>query len=360
MATYQSRVPEPLLGGGASIRVVVVGDAGTSPAYFAKMARNLAFEDVEVVALEWPGTIEEIQARLLNIELNGPEAEEPPEALLEEIVDADVLLVHVCPVPDAVIRAGKNLKLIGLCRGGLDNLDVGSALRRGIKVFHVVRNAEPVADFTLGLILAETRNIARGHASIVQGEWRKKFSNSAHTTTLRELRVGLLGLGNIGRLLAGKLAALGVEVWGWDPYLPEAEQGATQIERRSIEEIFSDCDVVSVHLRHSEETDKLIGRDLITRMKPSSYLINTSRAAIIDEGALVEALTHKKIAGAALDVLWEEPLPARSALLTLDNVTLTPHIAGDTVDAIPKSPKLLVEVINDYLRHRRTDFLVTK
>ncbi|HEY3406560.1 MAG TPA: NAD(P)-dependent oxidoreductase, partial [Propionicimonas sp.] len=142
--------------------------------------------------------------------------------------------------------------------------------------------------------------------------------------------------------------------------LPEAEQGATQIERRSIEEIFADCDVVSVHLRHSEETDKLIGRDLIARMKPSSYLINTSRAAIIDEGALVEALTDKKIAGAALDVLWEEPLPAGSALLTLDNVTLTPHIAGDTVDAIPKSPKLLVEVINDYLRHRRTDFLVTK
>jgi len=347
-------------GGGGNIKIVVVGDAGTSPEYFAKMASNLAFEDAHVVALEWPGTIAEIQARLLNIELNGPEAEAPPAALIEEIIDADVLLVHVCPVPDAVIRAGKNLRLIGLCRGGLDNLDVNSALRQGIKIFHVVRNAEPVADFTLGLILAETRNIARGHASILQGGWRKKFSNSANTTTLRELRVGLLGLGNIGRLLADKLTALGVEVWGWDPYLPDAALGGMRIERRSIEEIFTECDVVSVHLRHSEETDKLVGRDLIERMKPSSYLINTSRAAIIDEGALVEALTRKKIAGAALDVLWEEPLPAGSALLALDNVTLTPHIAGDTVDAIPKSPKLLVEVINDYLRHGRTDFLVTK
>lgn len=342
------------------MKIVVVGDAGTSADFFEEMAGHLKFEDKEIVKIQWEGEMLEIQKRLLNMEQNGPECEEPPEGLIEAVSDADVLLVHVCPVPRRVIEAGKNLKMIGLCRGGVENLDLETALSRGIKVFHVVRNAEPVADFTLGLILAETRNIARGHQALKAGVWEKRFPNSSYITTLSELKVGLVGLGNIGKLVAQRLVALGVEVSGWDPFVTDESLGGLKIERKSIEDIFRESDVVSLHLRLSEQTENMINGDLISLMKPSAYLVNTSRAGILEESALIKALESGSIAGAALDVFWQEPLPEDYALLKLDNVTITPHIAGDTVDAIPKSPKLLVKVINEYLDTGRSDFLIQK
>jgi len=340
------------------MKIVVVGDVGTSPDFFAEMAGQLTFENKEIVKLKWNVKMDEIQNKLLNIELNGPESEEPPEELINEIKDAEVLLVHVCPVSRKIIEAGKNLKMIGLCRGGVENVDVKAACSRGIKVFHVVRNAEPVADFTLGLMLAETRNIARSHQYIKAGVWKKKFCNSEFTTTLSEQKVGLIGLGNIGKLVAQRLTSLNVEVSGWDPFLTGESLADTKIKMKSIEEIFRESDIISLHLRLTDRTENIINQDLIALMKPSAYLINTSRAGIVEENALIDALEHKKIAGAALDVFWKEPLPADHILLKLDNVTLTSHIAGDTVDAIPKSPKLLVKVINDYLKTGRSDFTI--
>lgn len=342
------------------MKIVVVGDAGTSPDFFAETARQLNFKDMEIVKLEWNVSMVDIQKKLLNIELNGPESEKPPEELIHEIVDAEILLVHVCPVSRYIIEAGKKLKMIGACRGGLENIDVNAATDRGITVFHVVRNAEPVADFTLGLMLSETRNIARSHHNIKNGFWKKDFSNSKYTTTLSEQKVGLIGLGHIGKLVAKRLNALDVEVSGWDPYLSEEDLAVigTTIKMKSIEEIFKESDIISLHLRLSDQTENIINNDLITMMKPSAYLINTSRAGILDEKSLIEALKHKRIAGAALDVFWEEPLPANHPLLDLDNVTLTSHIAGDTVDAIPKSPKLLIKAINDYLITGRSDLIV--
>lgn len=342
------------------MKIVVVGDAGTSPDFFAEMAGQLSFENKEIVKLKWNVKMSEIQNKLLNIELNGPESEEPPEELMDEIKDAEVLLVHVCPVPRKIIEAGKNLKMIGLCRGGVENVDIKTASSKGIKIFHVVRNAEPVADFTLGLILSETRNIARSHQYIKSGLWEKEFSNSKFTTTLSEQKVGLVGLGNIGKLVARKLTALNMEVSGWDPFFDWDNLMDIKIKRKSIEEIFSESDIISLHLRLTEQTENMINQDLISLMKPSAYLINTSRAGILEEKALIDALKHKKIAGAALDVFWEEPLPQGHILLKLENVTLTSHIAGDTVDAIPKSPKLLVKVINDYLKTGQNDFIVNK
>lgn len=340
------------------MKIVVVGDAGTSSEFYAEMAGQLTFENKEIVKLEWNVKMDDIQKKLLNIELNGPESEEPPEELIEEIKDAEVLLVHVCPISRKIIEAGKNLKMIGICRGGVENVDVKTAHSKGIKVFHVVRNAEPVADFTLGLMLAETRNISRSHQYIKNGIWKKEFSNSKFTTTLSEQKVGLIGLGNIGRLVAQRLTALNVEVSGWDPYLAEESLSDTNIKIKSINEIFRESDIISLHLRLTDSTENIINQDLIDLMKESAYLINTSRAGIIEENALIDALKFKKIAGAALDVFWKEPLPADHILLKLDNVTLTSHIAGDTVDAIPKSPKLLVKVINDYLKTGRSEFII--
>lgn len=344
------------------MKIVVVGDAGTSPDFFAETARQLPYEDMEIVKLEWDVPMADIQKKLLNIELNGPESEEPPVRLIREIEDAEILLVHVCPVSRRIIEAGKKLKMIGACRGGLENIDVKAATDRGIPVFHVIRNAEPVADFTLGLMLSETRNIARSHHYIKEGIWKKEFSNSQFTTTLSEHKVGLVGLGHIGKLVAQRLLALNVKVLACDPFLTAENLTAidSRIKMKSMEEIFRESDIVSLHLRLSEQTENIINKDLIEMMKPSAYLINTSRAGILEEKALINALEQKRIAGAALDVFWEEPLPENHPLMKLDNITLTSHIAGDTVDAIPKSPKLLIKVINDYLKTGRSDLIVNK
>ncbi len=331
------------------MKLVIVGDIHVPCRNFREAIEKLNLEFDEIVELEWKvKDKEDFQKKILNIEKSGSSAEEPPQELYKEIADAHMLLVHFCPIPKEIIEKGKKLKLIGTCRGGLEHIDVQAATENNIPVMHVIRNAEPVADFTLGLILSETRNISRSHEGIKRGCWRKEFVNSKHTTILKNQKVGLVGLGHIGKLMASKLTALGVEVIGYDPYVNQEELKLNNIniEMVSLETLFEESDIVSLHLRLTEETEGMVNKELLSLMKPTSYIINTSRAGVVKEEDLIEVLERRGIMGAALDVFWEEPLSEDSPLLDLDNVTLTSHLAGDTVDAIPKSPKLLVEEIN--------------
>ena len=343
------------------MKLVVVGDIHVPSKNFIEAIEKLNIKIDEIVELEWKvKDKEDFQKRILNIEKGGSSAEEPPLELYDEIVDADILLVHFCPIPKEVIQKSQKLKLIGTCRGGLEHIDVQTATEKNIPVIHVIRNAEPVADFTLGLILSETRNIARSHESIKNGHWRKEFVNSKHTTLLKNQKVGLVGLGHIGRLMASKLNALGVDVIGYDPYVKreDLEDANINIEMVSSETLFKESDIVSLHLRLTEETEGMVNKELLSLMKPTSYLINTSRAGVINKEDLIKVLEAGEIMGAALDVFWEEPLPEGSPLLSLDNVTLTTHLAGDTVDAIPKSPKLLVEEINKFYEKGTSNMVI--
>ncbi|WP_422444804.1 2-hydroxyacid dehydrogenase [Thermoanaerobacterium sp. DL9XJH110] len=345
------------------MKIVVVGDIHVTADNFSKSAQGIKVNDKTIVPVEWRvKDKEEFQKKALNIEKNGPEAEPTASGLLEEIEDAELLLVHFAPVPRAVIEKAKRLKLIGTCRGGLEHIDVEAATDKNIPVMHIIRNAEPVADFTIGLMIAETRNIARSHHAIMQGKWEKEFPNSGITTTFKELKVGLVGLGHIGCLVARKLCALGVEVLGYDPFVtPDSLlKKGINIKMTTIEDLFKESDIISLHLRLTDDTQNIIDKKLISLMKPTAYLVNTSRAGVLEEEAIVEALEKKKIAGAALDVFWEEPIPAGHPLLKLDNVTLTAHLAGDTVDAIPRSPKLLVEEINKYLEKGFSELIVNQ
>jgi len=336
------------------MKVIVVGDIYVAPEIMKEQAFRLEIKnDIHVVTYNWESRSKKIfRERAHNIELNGPEAETIPEMLYKEIEDADMILTHFCPIPERLIKKGKKLKLIGTCRGGLEHIAVDEATRKGIPVIHCIRNAIPVADFVLGLIIAETRNIARSHNNLMKGEWVKDYPNSSFTTNLEQLKIGILGLGYIGRIAAKKLNALHMEVWGSDPYVSQEDlnRDGLKIKKVDIESLFANCDVITLHLRLNEHTKNLVDKKLLGLMKNTAYLINTARAGIVKEEDLLESLKKKKIAGAALDVWWEEPIPADSEFLCLDNVTVTSHIAGDTVDAIPLSPKLLVEEINKYLR----------
>lgn len=346
-------------------KIVVVGDCSVTPDMLKKAAESLDIPgQLEIVPLWW-GAKERstMQKQLLNMEVNGPEAETPAENLAEEIVEADYLLTHICPIPQSIIEQGKQLKLIGACRGGMEQVDVAAATKCGIPVMHVIRNAEATSDFAVGLMFAETRNIARSHTALKEGSWRKEYVNSGYTSSMRDLKVGLIGLGHIGRLVAEKLIGMGIQVLGHDPYLTKEmlqDFGLAAVDLLPLEQVFQTADILSLHMRVTEETENMIGEELLKLMKPTAYLINTSRAKVLQKDALVEALEKKKIGGAALDVFWSEPLMPDDPLLHLDNVTLTSHMAGNVVDALPKSPMLLVKTMNEYFASGKSSMIVNK
>ncbi|MBL1228473.1 2-hydroxyacid dehydrogenase [Enterococcus sp. BWB1-3] len=345
------------------VKVVVVGDRLVSSETLKEAALQLTIgAEIEVMEFNWHAdlTKDQFQEKILQIEKGGPEAVQVPEGIVEAMADADYLLVHIAPVSKEMLANASQLKMIGTCRGGLEHVAVDSVKEKNIPLIHVIRNAEPVADFTVGLIYAETRNIARGHRDAMTGKWTKAFPNDPYKTTIDQLKVGLIGLGYIGKLVVKRLNALGVEVMAYDPFVdPERiKKEGLSVEFKELEEVFSEADVLSLHMRVTPETTNMVSDHLISLMKPSAYLINTARAAVLDKNALITALKEKRIAGAALDVIWKEPIEMDDPLLQLNNVTLTPHIAGDTIDAIPKSPYLLRDVINAYLKNGISDMLI--
>jgi len=352
---------ESLLSGSTKVKIVVVGDLFVAPERLEKAALRLPYKQKDIIKILWKlKSKEDFQRKILNIERNGPESESFPEQLLHEIKDADILLVHFAPIPKIVIESAKKLKLIGICRGGVENIDMNAANENEIVVIHVVRNAEAVAEFTIGLILCETRNIARSHEALKRGFWRKDFANSKFLSTLKGKAIGIVGLGHIGKLIVKKLESFDVHLLGYDERISEREIKASgiKIEMVDLEYLFRESDIVTLHLRLVPETEGIINKNLISLMKPTSYIINTARAGLIEEKALYDALKKNKIAGAALDVYWEEPLSPKHPIIKLDNVTLTSHLAGTTVDAIPNSPFLLIEAINEYLKKGSSSFVV--
>jgi len=328
------------------VKAVVIGDIHVSTEYFISQVKLLPWKyPVEIKGFDWyPQSKEEFQKVTNGIEKNGPENIPIPDGLMNELRDADAVFTHFCPVNKDMIEQAEKLKLIGTCRGGIEHISE-LASKKDIPVVNVIRNAEPVADFTLALILAETRNIARGHEEIKAGRWTKQFANTQHIDILRNLTVGVIGFGHIGKLVVQKLVSLGVNVLVHDAYYDQTllDQNSEQVRHVSFKELLEKSDVVSIHVRMEPDAPPLINAEAIAQMKKTAVLVNTSRAYAVDEKALVNALENNLISGAALDVYWEEPLASDHPLLGLKNVTLTPHIAGDTALAIGHSPKLLVE-----------------
>ena len=344
------------------MKIVVIGDRPIPADALAEAVNSLdTNEEKKIIKLTW-GSSEraKLQAQQLNVEKNGPEAEPIAEGLKEEIEDADVVISHLAVIPAEIINRAKKLKLIGTCRGGVEQIDVAAATAKRIPVIHVIRNAEAVSEFTIGLMICESRNIARAHMSIASGGWTKDFANSKYVMTIRNQTLGIVGLGHIGRLTATKARALGMKVIGYDPYVTQGflRDEGLDIEKHEVDDVFKMSDFVSLHLKATKETEGMVDGRLIGLMKPTAYLINTSRASVVNKEALYSALKGHHIGGAALDVYWDEPLPSDDPLRTLDDVTLTSHLAGTSVDSIPHSPYLLVDTINDFWRRGKSSMQV--
>lgn len=318
------------------------------------------FGDV-AFAGDWEPSWDKLQYRRLEVEKRGPEIEPADPLVLEHGKEANVLLGLFVPVSSKVMEAMPNLRIVGVSRAGVENVNVAEATKRGILVFNVKgRNAHAVSDFAIGMMLAEARNIARAFYSIKQGQWRKTFSNSDCVPELHGKTIGLVGFGYIGHLVAKKLSGFDVNVIVYDPYAKPEEIKASGCTPVGLEELFRTSDFVSMHARLTSENKNMINAHLLNSMKPTAYFINTSRAGLVDQDALANVLAEKKIQGAALDVFPTEPIATDSPFLKLDNVTLTTHIAGTTSEALTNSPFLLEEDIAKFMKGEQPKFIVNR
>lgn len=325
------------------MKIVGIGDLFIPASYIEKGFAPLREKGHVVKVMDWPlKSFDELQNYNLLVETQGCQALQPPQCVFELCADADVIVTQFCTVTRELVDACPKLKAIGVLRGGIENVCSEYAREKGIEVFNAPgRNAEAVSDFTVGMIICEARNIARGHHGILTGRWIRDYSNSGMIPDLPGRTVGLIGCGAIGMKVAKKLSGFDMTLLGYDPFANAERCKEAGIEPVELDELMARADFVSLHARLTAENRHLIDARRLALMKPTAYLINTSRAGLIDEAALVEALRAKKIAGAALDVYEHEPPQPDDPLLALDNVTLTPHMAGGSNDAFFNTPILL-------------------
>ncbi len=256
-------------------------------------------------------------------------------ALLAALATADAVLIRSATQIDAeAIAAAPRLKVVARAGVGLDNVDIQAATTAGVMVVNApTSNVISAAELTIGHILSLARHIPAAHASLAAGEWkRSKYTG----TELYEKRVGIIGLGRIGALIAARLQAFGVEVVAYDPYITEAraqQLGATLL---SLDELLRTSDFVTIHMPKTPETTGMIGAAELASMKSSAYVVNVARGGLIDEAALAAALRSGEIAGAGLDVFTSEP-PTDDLLTSAPNVVVTPHLGASTDEAQEKA-----------------------
>lgn len=322
------------------MKLLAIADNYIPPDSMRSGLASLTALGVEVEVRHWAhASLVDLQQANLAIEKGGPDAVLLPAELSVGVADFDIVVVQFAPISRAFIEAATKLRVIAVLRGGTENIDIAFATQRGIAVLNTPgRLARAVAECTVGLILTEIRNLARGHARLAAGKWDRAFPNSDDIPELYRRTVGLVGYGAVGQLVAGFLQAFGCRILAFDPHF---KGEPTPAVLTSLPTLLGESDVVSLHARLCAETQHLIGAKELALMKPGAVLVNTARSGLVDEAALVSALAERRIMGAALDVFDTEPLPAGHPFLRLDNVTLTPHLAGSTRDGFRNSPVLM-------------------
>jgi len=271
-----------------------------------------------------------------------------PEGLPAALNDADALVVRsAVQVDDTLLEHAPNLRVIGRAGVGVDNIDAEAATRRGIVVMNTPgANAVAVAELTIGLMLALARKIPAANASMHAGKWDKKSLQGAE---LKGKTLGILGLGRIGLEVARRARAFGLEIVGSDPFVSAAVARENGILLLPLEEIFARADYLTLHVGLTPQTAGVINARSLAAMKKGVRIINCARGELVEDAALAAALKSGQVAGAALDVFTLEP-PKDSPFIGLDNVILTPHIAGSTAEAQEAVGIQIARQVRDYLK----------
>ena len=342
------------------MKLIGIGDLFIPCSYIKSGFQALEKDGVEIDTIEWQfDSFDELQKANLLVEQSGCEALEPPVAILEQAKSADILVTHFCPITRNVIDQCPNLKIIGVLRGGYENVNVTYAQSKGIQVMHTPgRNADSVADYTVGMAIAECRNIAKGHYGIKNGEWIREYPNMDTIPDLPGRTFGLVGLGEIGKKVVKRLSGFDMHILVYDPFVKPEQVESLPIELVTLEQLLKESDFVSLHARLTDENTHMIGKAQFALMKETAYFINTARAGLVDEEALYEALRDHQIAGAAIDVFEVEPPGLDHPLVKLENITLTPHMAGGSRDAFFNTPKMLAVELEKVLAKQPSRYLL--
>lgn len=255
-----------------------------------------------------------------------------PDELLECIGDYNGLLVRSRTKVNAqVIKRAHNLKVIGRAGIGVDNIDVPAATARGIIVENAPKgNVTTTAEHAICLLLSLLRHIPTATASMKKNKWEKK---KLQGTEMCGKTFAVIGLGNIGKIVAKLGAGLQMHVVAYDPFCSAETASELGVKLLSMDDVLAQADFLSVHTPLIEQTRGLIGSREFAKMKPGTFLVNAARGGIVDEQACVEALNSGQLAGAAFDVFAEEPVPPDNALVMHPKVVCTPHIAASTAEA---------------------------
>jgi D-3-phosphoglycerate dehydrogenase len=271
-----------------------------------------------------------------------------PSELREALNDCEGLIVRSeTKVTSELLDAAGRLRVIGRAGVGVDNIDVSAATIRGIVVMNAPDgNTITTAEHTIALLISLARSIPQASSSLKAGRWdRKKFIG----VELQGKTLGIVGLGRIGRVVAARARAMGMQIVAYDPFIAPEHARDLEIDLASLDKVYARADFLTVHTPLTAETRSLIDREAFSKMKKGAYIINCARGGLVNEEALYEAIIEGTIAGAALDVFSQEPPPAEDKLLQLDQVIVTPHLGASTKEAQEGVAFTVAEQMRDFL-----------
>lgn len=286
-----------------------------------------------------------------------------PQGFIERIEGqgVEIIVVEADFLPREVFEEAPKLRLIGVCRADVSHIDIAAATERRVPVVNTpARNAIAVAELTVGLMLSLARSITTAHDLVRTGSWVDPTTAyfSLRGTELWGKTIGIVGFGAIGQQVARRLRAFDANIITYDPHVDPEQMRAAQVRPADLDELMSESHIISIHCSTTEETVGLISAQKIAIMKPTAYIVNAASAFVVDQAALVQALSERRIAGGAFDVYQTWPVRPDDPLLKLDNVVLTPHIGGATAETILRHSEMIADDIESFLRGERPKRLV--
>ncbi|MCL4249350.1 MAG: C-terminal binding protein [Anaerolineae bacterium] len=301
---------------------------------------------------------EEFRRSGLDVDLVRLNAKTPDE-LLPHVLDADGLIVQWTNIDADILRSLEHCKVISRYGIGVDMIDLAVAGECGIPVCNTPEYCiDEVSTHTLSFILMLNRQILPQHRYVQAGKWGSP--RPTPPSRLSGQTVGVVGMGNIGRVVVRKLLPFGVTVLVYDPHIAADQVAAAGAEQVELDDLLRRSDYVSLHCPLTDETRHLIGAPQFKAMKPTAYLINMARGPVVDQAALYDALVNKEIAGAALDVLEKEPPSPDDPLLALENVIVTPHLSSWSAESFVQLRREVVQNVVTVLRGEQPRSVVNR
>lgn len=280
----------------------------------------------------------------------------PTAEVIKAAEGVDAILARTTVISEAVVCASPKLKIVSRHGVGVDNVDVAACTRQGVLVTITGNaNAQAVAEYAFGCILAVARKVILANANMDAGMWKREPFVGVE---LHRKVLGIIGLGRVGSRLAKLSVGFEMTVLAYDPYIEATAVQLENVKLVDLETLLSQADFISLHMPLTPETSHFISTAEFELMKSSVILVNTARGELIDEAALYQALVSRRIAGAALDVFQQEPLPAGHPLTQLDHVLHSPHIAGQTAESLIRMSIDAAEAILQVFRGQTPAFVV--